>query len=131
LAKSDKTSHKAKMKNLEPIHYVRKTDEDDRCVNCHATGKAKKAHGDEFLDEPCPWCEGTKKKKLDKSQKKNAATGFLSFAAEEMAEAFPEAVHFDLDEKPVAIKPISVVAILWEQVKELEERLLAVEKKGQ
>lgn len=127
LAKITKAGHKAKMQRLEPIHYVRKTDEDDRCVNCLATGKARKAAGDGFTDEPCPDCTGTKKKPLDKSQKKNAATGFLSFAAEEMAVEFPEAVHFDLDESPVAIKPISVVAILWEQVKDLEERLAAAE----
>ena len=136
LAKAEKAKHKDKMKRLEPIHYVRKTDEDDRCVNCLATGKKRKPHGDEFLDEICPDCAGTKKKKLDKSQKKNAETGFFSFSAEEMAVEFPEAVHFDLDEAPVAIKPVSLIAILWEdnknqqdQIDALEARLKVLEKK--
>lgn len=119
----DKTGHKDKLKKLKPIKYVRKTDLDDRCVNCRGTGKALHPHRDELTEEVCPYCNGTKKKERDKAQKKNAETGFMSFSAEEMAVEFPEAVHFDLDENPVAIKPIALIAVLWEQVKDLQEQL--------
>lgn len=139
--KLTKADRKTKIKKIKPVKYKRPLE--DACVNCLATGlkvrnlnlpveerapiiAAGLLSGN--VDVPCPDCNGTGRKVPDKSAQKNYDTGYIGFIAEEIAEEFPEAIWFDMEEKPTAMKAAALIALLWEEVKDLEERLDSVER---
>jgi len=85
--------------------------------------------------EKCPDCDGKGLAFMHAHDVKTEEAGWFGFISEELEKEFPEAVYYrpsEEDQTQIEVSGISVqalVAVLWEEVKDLEDRLAAVEKK--
>ena len=137
--KLPKVQRREKHKKIQGIKYKRPLE--DACVNCLSTGlkanrqdQTEKQRGEQVAAslfgatlEKCPDCQGSGKKTPDPGAQKNFDTGLFGFAAEELAVEFPEVVFFDREGLPVAVKPNALIALLWEDNKDQQEEIDALE----
>lgn len=111
-----------KLKKIRPIHFFRKNTDLCKCDG----------------DPDCHLCEGRIDRRLPE-QLKNDSTGYFSFAAEEIAEIFPEAVAYSCGEqaghpedpdtmRPTGIDIMGMVGLSWTYIQELESQLEALKK---
>lgn len=133
-----KAERKARIKNVRSVHYQWK-EPTYHCADCVGTGrKAANANltGEEraaAADEPCPNCGGDPTK-APASWAKGQESGWYGFLVDEIVEQFPEVVgwkEYESGVEPVAeaIDVMGLVALLWEEVKDLEDRLNGLEAK--
>lgn len=129
---------KEKVKKVRTVHFNR-TPTYGGCANCVATGLAR--NNERLIrdpdatvpkgNEPCPDCGGKGKELRRPHEEKNEQEGWFGFVAEEIETEFPEAVHYREDEdgvvRPSGLDTLALTAILWEEIKDLEDRLAAVE----
>jgi len=146
--KVPKARRKEKVKKLRTVHFKRDGERGayGGCANCLGTGleknnKAKYPDNDTgvavgFLlggapQGPCSVCGGEGKNWRRPWEKKNEENGWFGFIAEEIEQEFPEAVFYREDEdgvvRPSGLDSLAMIAILWEEVKDLEDRLAGVE----
>lgn len=143
-----KTERKQRIKNINTVHYKWK-EPVHHCANCEGTGlkinhlglpeaerhtMAVAALLGQATTEPCPTCKGDPKKP-PAAWKKGQDSGWYGFLVDDIALHFPELVgwkEYHPGEEPVAeaIDLMGVIALLWEEVKDLEDRMLIAESKG-
>lgn len=150
-----KSQRKQRIKNQRTVHYNRRQN-DKWCANCSNTGKRQP--GQRLEGEPgyegkhdattadhlqllfkggdlgdCPTCNGDPASITPPSIIKNEEAGWLGFIAEELEQTFPECVVYrdegpGTDAYPIGVDSLALIALLWEEVKDLEDRLVLMEK---
>lgn len=110
-------------------------DKDDRPDKGHRPKKALPAEVRAVTEpvegEPCPDCNGEGLAWLRPENRKNEEAGWFGFLSEEVEAEFPEAVFYRQDEdgvvRPSGLDHAALIALLWEEVKDFDERLDAIE----
>lgn len=139
-ARLPKAERKEKIKRLRTAHFNRRR---GGCANCMGTGLRKHNRvihpdQDKVKDStdttPCPTCDGAGMEYMLPDQVMSEQDGWFGFISEEVVQEFPEAVYYRLtdDGTGAEVSGLSVqalVAVLWEEVKDLEDRLVTLEKK--
>lgn len=141
-----RAQRKQRMKAMRTVHYKWKEPK-THCANCLGSGKKVDAPATSerertalivgtmfgrLADDPCPTCLGDPAF-APAHWKKGQESGWFGFLVEEVAEQFPEVVGWKQSaagEEPIAeaIDTLGLVAILWEEVRDLEARLAVVEQ---
>lgn len=133
-----KATRKQKIKAVRPVHYKWK-EPASHCANCRGTGLKK--NNQRITDEErtaakskesCPDCGGDPTAAANPAWTRGQADGWYGFLVDEMVTQFPEVVGWKQhgpgeEPKPEAIDVMGVVALLWEEIKDLEDRLAVIE----
>lgn len=130
-----------KVKRLKPLRFKRP--HASLCAACHGKGhKAKERRGFgaavEFENEPCPKCcgDGVPGQINNPAIDATEDTDFLGFAAEDIAELWPEAVAWEPSDptdrmstpQPQAVMGYELVTIALATVQKLLEKVEVLEE---
>lgn len=136
--KLSKADRKAKVKRTRAVHYNRKDPEKGWCANCVGTGRFKKRLEPDApeTEVTCPYCNGDPMSlPAPAYHVKQEESGWFGFISEELVQEFPEAVFWRQPEdggapEPSSVDTLALIAVLWDEVKDLEDRLVTLESKG-
>lgn len=137
-----KARRKQILKDVKPKHFNRRHGGCPACVGTGHKGQNRRLYDERARavgallagvdDGPCPDCNGEGIAWERPEARKNEEAGWVGFVAEELEPIVPEAVFYRQDEdgeiRPSGLDHMALIALLWEEVNDLEARLESVEK---